>query len=558
MGLPVPVARESSCDDVQLGREITLLSAQMNIANYRLLKLIAEFDIRGAWRCGGTVRSCAHWLSARCAMTIGAAREKVRVARQLAGLPEVEQAFSSGELSYSKVRAITRVATQQNEGFMVLMAEKSSASHLEKLVARYQPVDVVGSGEIGLGSGAMSAGALGGSAEGICLGEEGDSDAGNLGIPGAERVTASADAMDEEEHREQARELYWFQDKDGMWIIHAKLPPEQGQLVMKALEVFARPLQEERQDDWKETQKARLQAVAREISQRHREAEGGGVEEISAETAQIEQVPEKISAETRRVEPGYGENSAESFSQFMNHVRADAFAAMAEHFLATSGDYPQFQGLKGAERCQVVLHVDVNTLREQRTGVCCTHGKAHFEEKPWLSPRTARRLSCDASLVTVLEDDAGKVLNVGRRSRIVPANIRRALAERDGVCRYPGCHESRYVDAHHVQHWAEGGETSLENLVTLCRFHHRQLHRGCFEVRVEGVSAEISGDDQRLVFSDPAGRRLVAALGEQWGEKQCAGSYGASCSVFINSAEMDFAALRMAGQAARAMANSPE
>jgi len=137
----------------------------------------------------------------------------------------------------------------------------------------------------------------------------------------------------------------------------------------------------------------------------------------------------------------------------------------------------------------VVLHVDVNTLREQRSGVCCTHGKAHFEEKPWLSPQTARRLCCDASLVTVLEDDAGNVLNVGRRSRIVPAHIRRALMERDGVCRYPGCHEARYVDAHHIKHWAEGGETSLGNLVTLCRFHHRQLHRGCFDIENNGAGA---------------------------------------------------------------------
>ncbi|MEQ8802329.1 MAG: HNH endonuclease signature motif containing protein, partial [Haliea sp.] len=149
------------------------------------------------------------------------------------------------------------------------------------------------------------------------------------------------------------------------------------------------------------------------------------------------------------------------------------------------------RGLKGAERCQVVMHVDVNTLREQRSGVCCTHGRAHFEDKPWLSPATARRLSCDASLVTVLEDDAGKVLNVGRKSRIVPERIRRALRERDGVCQYPGCQESEYVDAHHIRHWAEGGETRLDNLVTLCRFHHRQLHRGCFDIRLNGNSAEI-------------------------------------------------------------------
>ena len=77
--------------------------------------------------------------------------------------------------------------------------------------------------------------------------------------------------------------------------------------------------------------------------------------------------------------------------------------------------------------------------------------------------------------------------------------------ERDGVCRYPGCHESRYVDAHHIKHWADGGETSLDNLVTLCRFHHRQLHRGCYDVRMEGVSAETSGSAPRPIFSKKAG-----------------------------------------------------
>ncbi|MEE4143887.1 MAG: HNH endonuclease signature motif containing protein, partial [Halieaceae bacterium] len=186
-----------------------------------------------------------------------------------------------------------------------------------------------------------------------------------------------------------------------------------------------------------------------------------------------------------------------------------AFSAMAEHYLATAGQYSRLQGLTGAERCQVVLHVDINTLREQRAGVCCKHGRAHFEDKPWLSPQTARRLGCDASLVTVLEDGGGQVLNVGRRSRIVPAHIRRALLERDGVCRYPGCHESKYVDAHHIHHWVDGGETSLQNLVVLCRFHHRQLHRGCFEIRLEKNAEKTADERSGVVFRDTSGRRIV-------------------------------------------------
>ncbi|MCB1846980.1 MAG: DUF222 domain-containing protein [Halieaceae bacterium] len=289
MGLPVPVSSASGRDPAGLGREITLLSAQINVANYRLLKLIADFDVLGGWRCGGAMRSCAHWLAANCGMTIGAARERVRVARRLAGLPEVEQAFSVGELSFSKVRAITRVATPENESLLLAMAERTSASHLEQLVSRYQPVD-----ELGLDG----MGAEGAADE--CSAEEG---------AGEESA-----AVDEEARREHARELYWFQDEDGMWVIHGRLPPEQGQLVVKALEAVARPIQEERQDEWKEKQKARLRAAAREIARRHREAgvevvgDGDSAGDVVADDAgttdgavplavEVERAEEKISAE---------------------------------------------------------------------------------------------------------------------------------------------------------------------------------------------------------------------------------------------------------------------
>ncbi len=495
MGMPA-VASDwgHELNGAQLGQAITLLSAQINAANHRLLRMIAEFDRCGGWRTEEAMRSCAHWLAANCGIALGAAREKVRVARQLVGLPEINEAFSEGGISYSKVRAITRVATPENEGFMVHLAEQNSAGHLEKLVSKYQPVPEPG-----------MAGLLGD--------EQGEVRAAKASAGAVEHGTAPE--LDVEAARELARELYWFQDKDGMWVIHARLTPEQGQLVMKALQAVARPLEEERQEEWKAKQKARMQEVARKILRR----EQGTGEDVSAETSPacaqpgvsagasgvgagchpdaasagsgsgrgaVEELPSHL-AYARAEE----KISAETFSQHMNQVRADALVAMVEHFLASDPDYRGLQGLKGSERCQVVMHVDINTLREQRSGVCCTHGRAHFEDKPWLSPDTARRLSCDASLVTVLEDDAGNVLNVGRKSRIVPSPIRRALRERDGVCQYPGCHESEHVDAHHIQHWADGGETSLENLVTLCRFHHRQLHRGCFDIRLNGVSAEI-------------------------------------------------------------------
>jgi len=99
-----------------------------------------------------------------------------------------------------------------------------------------------------------------------------------------------------------------------------------------------------------------------------------------------------------------------------------------------------------------------------------------------LPPETSRRLSCDAGLVVMTHDPAGGVLDVGRRTRTVPANIRRALEARDKGCRFPGC-ECRYTEAHHIQHWSQGGETKLDNLLLLCSRHHRALHEGGFQVR---------------------------------------------------------------------------
>jgi hypothetical protein len=87
-----------------------------------------------------------------------------------------------------------------------------------------------------------------------------------------------------------------------------------------------------------------------------------------------------------------------------------------------------------------------------------------------------RRLTCDGALVSVLRGDEGKVLNVGRKTRVIPRAIRRALTARDEHCQYPGCGQSRFLSGHHIVHWADGGETKLDNLLLLCPKHHRYVH----------------------------------------------------------------------------------
>lgn len=86
----------------------------------------------------------------------------------------------------------------------------------------------------------------------------------------------------------------------------------------------------------------------------------------------------------------------------------------------------------------------------------------------------------------VWEDDHGQPLTIGRKSRSIPSAIRRALRVRDKGCRFPGCSHTRFTHAHHIKHWADGGETTLENLVTLCSRHHRLVHEEGFSVINEG------------------------------------------------------------------------
>ena len=123
-----------------------------------------------------------------------------------------------------------------------------------------------------------------------------------------------------------------------------------------------------------------------------------------------------------------------------------------------------------AERYQVTVHTEMATLEEDGEG-----GRSELDGVR-VSVETSRRMACDASLVSMLHR-GGKVVSVGRKTRTIPPHVRRALEERDRGCRYPGC-GGRFTEAHHVRHWADGGETSLANTVLLCRRHHRLVHEG--------------------------------------------------------------------------------
>src|SRR5271156_5990772 len=133
----IPGARGRRAALAELEAQITELAGQLNAAQYRWLMLIAEFDRLNGWS-DGKLPSCAHWLNFKCGLNLGAAREKVRVAHALVGLPKIAASMARGELSYSKVRALSRVACAGTEEALLMIALHGTAHHVERLVQGYR------------------------------------------------------------------------------------------------------------------------------------------------------------------------------------------------------------------------------------------------------------------------------------------------------------------------------------------------------------------------------------------------------------------------------------
>lgn len=169
--------------------------------------------------------------------------------------------------------------------------------------------------------------------------------------------------------------------------------------------------------------------------------------------------------------------------------QADALALLAE----TALHHGMNPG-SGGERYQVVVHVDAAVLADaDAPGQTVAEGAR-------VAAETAQRLACDATRVVMRHDADGQITEVGARTRTIPPALRRALEHRDRGCRFPGC-GSRFGQGHHIRHWAHGGPTTLSNLATLCRRHHRAVHEDGYQVTREA--------DGALSFQTPWGGLLA-------------------------------------------------
>ncbi len=160
--------------------------------------------------------------------------------------------------------------------------------------------------------------------------------------------------------------------------------------------------------------------------------------------------------------------------------RADALTRVSEHWLRRRTGEP-VPSVTRAPR-QLVVHVDIDTLLQKEAD-----GRCHIDGGPAVSAALARRLGCDADVLTMLERGA-TTLDLFRTRRTATGRLRRALHLRDGFCRYPGCPvPATDTEGHHIRDWLHGGRTEISNLVSLCSFHHQRLHEDAFSVAKSGA-----------------------------------------------------------------------
>lgn len=395
----------------ELDDAIGRLNRSINASSYELLALIREFDERAGWF-KWSFTDGVSWLRWRCDLGTGTAREKLRIAHALKELPLISEAFAAGNLSYSKVRVMTRLATVDNDEDLIRMARRMTVRHLSEHCQQR--------------SNAQQA------------------------------STAVARAA------QNSRAFrVWHDAAKGTMHFSIELPVEEGELVEKAVEKAAGRLSTEMGT-------TQLASVA---------------EETSWGSIQADAVVDVM----------------RGFLCDVNSVDVcDKVSTPAESIDSESTSKSKSMPRSTADNHLVMIHVDKSALLKLK------HARENSSDNmsPQYPIETVRRLCCDGSIASIIENDNGEPLSVGRKVSTVTTAIRRALWSRDGGCAFPGCGHTRFVDAHHIRHWADGGDTSLENLVLLCLSHHKLVHEGGFE-----IGRDQSGE---LFFRRPDGRALPA------------------------------------------------
>jgi hypothetical protein len=374
----------------ELDQSILALCTRINAATYELLVMIREFDERAGWLQWG-LDNCAEWLAWRCDLSVSTAREKVRVAHALKQLPLVSQAFANGELSYAKVRAMTRVANRENEDSLLAFGLRHTAVTVAE---RCRELRCGSESSIGM----------------------------------AERAWAN-------------RSLRIRRDRErSLMTITIELPLDTGEMLEKALD--------------------------------------------KARDDEVLEIPDLV-------DTSWSVRQADAFVNVLNGYLSGESGTNNDNYLVT-------------------IHVDESAL-------------AGGDGRAAVPIESVKRRCCDGRAVVITETTDGEPLGIGRKSRIIPKAIERAVRARDhNCCSFPGCNNQRFLECHHVEHWAHGGDTSVDNLLLLCTKHHTLVHEGGFRIdrdfqnhwaffRPDGIAVPEVGYVSRMDEDPPAGALLSVA-----------------------------------------------
>ena len=394
----------------RLEARICELAGHLTAATCQFLLLIADFDARRGWA-DWEMASCAAWLSWKCQIARGTAREQVRVARSLAAYPLIRQEFAASRLSYAKARALTRIVTPETEADLVSMATPMTAGQLERFAQAHRRVSEAG-----------------------------------------------------QARPRPVRRLTWGPADDLDYQFRAILPAEAAAVVFQALRAARNDLEHPHVD-------SDVSAETRLGQLDRRDARAGtsltGAEPPPAEMESTENLADalvEICADYLGARAATADNP--DTYQIIIHAGARAItgaapaAAREPEDVSAETPGPQRSAAGSAPPALPFWH----PAHEDR---------CHLQDGPALRPAALALIGCNATISTMIHDLSGAIIDVGHRTRKPPPALRRALRERDrGRCQYPGC-ASRRTDAHHIRYCANGGQTNLANLISFCKGHHR-------------------------------------------------------------------------------------
>ncbi|UVI34419.1 HNH endonuclease signature motif containing protein [Brevibacterium spongiae] len=437
----------------------------ISFCHARVIALIDEVERRGLWAEWVGVKTLTEWVMHVASVTMHTAREYVRVTAALREMPKVKKGLADGDISFSKVREVTRLGERIGDDEALRLATLATGSQISRISQNYQQL----AGKIDNGPFPLFL-----AQDSVSMRQVG---------PGRTRITIE---LEEDEAAEIAT------------------------MIDAARQVLERPVSEAAEVD------------AGDGAENGVEGKTGGTEEAPYEPVSQAMCLMEIIRAFPRAAPA-GSVDADR-ARLLVHASAEVITRSG----ATVEAAPAFEPPMVSIPARPATETGVPAGTETGTGVPAGAATVVEEDVPAGTPEgradttcriegfggitaaTAERLSCEALISGVIKDSGGDVLMLGRSKRLVSRRQRLALSVRDVCCQFPGCRTRRRCDAHHIRPWSQGGATDMDNLILLCRRHHTVVHK--YQLRIERTDADFAGAMRgaaAFTFHLPDGAQLL-------------------------------------------------